>query len=248
MRYFIPIGADCKPARILKAKGLRVFAFPFDWIVCPIYTIYKLLSNNFKGFMEDIIILEKDNRILFNENDENMELIVSNTKIYPVIDIQYDILFPHDFYNNDKNTKTTYKLNLLDIDDEDINIPPASFETELTLPSSDFQKLVRDMTNIGEHVEVKSVGSTLMFNCNGDFASQETTLGETQNGLQFSQSSAPETPIQGIFSLKYLLLFTKCTNMCNQIHMYIKNDYPLVIKYAVANLGDIKLCLAPNVE
>ena len=76
---------------------------------------------------------------------------------------------------------------------------------------------------------------------------QETTLGETQNGLQFSQSSAPETPIQGILK-KYLLLFTKCTNMCNQIHMYIKNDYPLVIKYAVANLGDIKLCLAPNVE
>jgi hypothetical protein len=113
MRYFIPIGADCSPARILKTKGLRVFAFPFDWIVCPIYTIYKLLSNNFKGFMEDIIILEKDNRILFNENDENMELIVSNTKIYPVIDIQYDILFPHDFYNNDKNTiiniKNKYK-------------------------------------------------------------------------------------------------------------------------------------------
>ena len=35
--------------------------------------------------------------------------------------------------------------------------------------------------------------------------------------------------------------------MCNQIHIYIKNDYPLVITYSVANLGDIKLCLAPNV-
>ena len=29
---------------------------------------------------------------------------------------------------------------------------------------------------------------------------------------------------------------------------WIRNDYPLVIKYTVANLGDIKLCLAPNVE
>ena len=92
MCYFIPIGADCSPARILKTKGLRVFSFPFDWIVCSIYTIYKLLSNNFEGFMENIIILDKDNRILFNENDENMELIVSNMKIYPVFDIQYDII------------------------------------------------------------------------------------------------------------------------------------------------------------
>ena len=55
-------------------------------------------------------------------------------------------------------------------------------------------------------------------------------------------------PIQGIFSLKYLTLFTKCTNLCNQINLYIKNDYPLIIRYAVAQLGTIKLCLAPNVS
>ena len=111
--------------------------------------------------------------------------------------------------NVDKKSQTTFKLNLLDISDEEIVIPPAKFETELTLPSTDFQKIVRDMTNIGENID---------------------------------------KPIQGIFSLKYLLLFTKCTNLCNLIHMYIKNDYPLVIRYDVANLGHIKLCLSPNTE
>ena len=48
-----------------------------------------------------------------------------------------------------------------------------------------------------------------------------------------------------MFSLKYLMLLTKCTNLCNQINLYIKNDYPIVIKYNVASLGEIKLCLAP---
>ena len=150
--------------------------------------------------------------------------------------------------NKEKNSQTIYKLNLLDISDENIQIPPATFETELTLPASDFQKLIRDMTNIGELIEIKSVGNELILGCVGDFACQETCLCETNNGLQFSTSTSPELPIQGIFSLKYLLLFTKCTNMCNQIHIYIKNDYPLVITYSVANLGDIKLCLAPNVS
>jgi len=148
--------------------------------------------------------------------------------------------------NKEKNSQTIYKLNLLDIANENIQIPPATFETELTLPSSDFQKIIRDMTNIGNLIEIKSVGDELILACNGDFACQETCLCETNNGLQFSQSASPETPIQGIFCLKYLLLFTKCTNMCNQIHIYIKNDYPLVIRYSVASLGDIKLCLAPN--
>ena len=149
------------------------------------------------------------------------------------------------FFRNDKqcSERTT---------EEEITIPPAEFETELSLPSVDFQKLIRDMTNIADLVDIKSVGDNLIFNCDGDFATQETILKQIEDnsgntGLNFSVSASIDNPIQGIFSLKYLVLFTKCTNLCNLIHMYIKNDYPLIIKYNVANLGDIKLCLSPNV-
>ena len=45
------------------------------------------------------------------------------------------------------------------------------------------------MINIGSNIEIKSMGSQLILNCNGDFASQETVLGETNNGLKFSQTS-----------------------------------------------------------
>jgi len=148
--------------------------------------------------------------------------------------------------NIEKNSKTVYKLNLLDIEEGQIDIPPAKFETELSLPSSDFQKIIRDMVNIGENIDVKSVGPQLILNCSGDFASQETILGETSNGLKFFQQTEEAVPSQGVFSLKYLNQFTKCTNLCQQINVYIKNDYPLIIRYSVAGLGDIKLCLAPN--
>lgn len=149
-------------------------------------------------------------------------------------------------HNDEKNSQTTYKLNLLDIQDETINIPPAEFDTELTFPSGDFQKIIRDMINIAENIEIKSIGNELVLSCEGDFASQETVLGETNNGIQFSTCKAPEYPIQGLYSLKYLILFTKCTNLCQIINIYIKNDYPLIIKYNIASIGDIKLCLAPN--
>ena len=64
--------------------------------------------------------------------------------------------------------------------------------------------------------------------------------------MKFKQNLDDTYIVQGMFSLKYLVLFTKCTNLCNQIQLYIKNDYPLIIKYAIASLGMIKLCLAPN--
>ena len=52
--------------------------------------------------------------------------------------------------------------------------------------------------------------------------------------------------VQGLFSLKHLLLFTKCTNLSNSIEIFIKNDYPMIIRYGVANLGEIKRCLSPK--
>lgn len=150
--------------------------------------------------------------------------------------------------NLEKQSQTIFRMNLLDINEDEINVPPAKFETELTFPSGDFQKLIRDMTNIGDTIEIKSSGSNLILGCNGDFADQETILSENKDGLSFSVKSKPENPIQGFFSLKYLLLFTKCTNLCNLLHIYIKNDYPLIIRYDVANLGQVKLCLSPNIE
>jgi len=206
---------------------MRLLADKFEHFHCFTKTVIGINMNNLYKLIKTMS--NNDILTLFIEKDNPNKLGIK-------------------INNVEKNSQTLFKLNLLDISDEEINIPPAIFETELTLPSSDFQKLIRDMTNIGENIEIKSIGNTLVLNCDGDFANQETILSETQNGLNFSMSSKPELPIQGIFSLKYLILFTKCTNLCNLIHMYIKNDYPLIIKYDVANLGDIKLCLSPLAE
>jgi hypothetical protein len=48
--------------------------------------------------------------------------------------------------------------------------------------------------------------------------------------------------IQGVFELKNLNIFTKCTGLCNNIELFLKNDFPLIIKYSVADLGQIYLC------
>jgi proliferating cell nuclear antigen len=52
--------------------------------------------------------------------------------------------------------------------------------------------------------------------------------------------------VGGEFNLKYLVMFTKCTNLCNTVELYLKNNYPLIIRYQVASLGEIKLCVASH--
>jgi proliferating cell nuclear antigen len=50
--------------------------------------------------------------------------------------------------------------------------------------------------------------------------------------------------IQGVFSLKYLSIFTKCTNLSSLVEIYLKNSYPIILQYSIASMGTVRLCLA----
>ncbi len=164
--------------------------------------------------------------------------------------------------NSDKNSKTTYKLNLLDLNHHEICVDPTKFTEVVTLPSADFQKICRDMHNLADHMEIRSIQNQLIFSCAGDFCSQETIIcdsglaseagaaggsgGGGGSGGSGSSSSSSSEIVQGVFSIKHLVLFTKCTNLSSMMELYLKNDYPLIIRYEVSSLGSIRLALAPQ--
>jgi len=154
--------------------------------------------------------------------------------------------------NGEKNQKTRFKLNLMDIPNIQIEIPPAEFDNELTWVSSDFQKIIRDMIGMGaEEVEIKSSEGQLILTGYSDYATQETIIGESSDGngsISFIQNDNPDEVVQGMYKLKYLAMFSKCTNLCSTIRLHLKNDYPLIIIYKVATLGEIKFCIAPKID
>ena len=113
------------------------------------------------------------------------------------------------------------------------------------MPSSDFQKIIRDLSPLSDKLEIKSLANELIFKCAGSFATAEIRRAESDGSLEFQLKPDNSKIIQGEFSLKNLGYFIKCTNLCSQIEMFLENDLPLVVKYHVASLGEIKLCLAP---
>lgn len=148
--------------------------------------------------------------------------------------------------NTEKNLKTIYKLSMFDIDVLKIDIPPVNFSTTITMPSVYFQKLIRDMHNIAENIEIRNIENKLFLNCKGEFCTQETIIG-TENLLNINivqKEKKKEEIIQGVYSLKYISIFTKCTNLSNVVDIYLKNNYPLILIYKCSNLGEIKLALS----
>ena len=149
------------------------------------------------------------------------------------------------FENGDIKQCKTQLLRLIEPDNEEYEMPKITFSSIINLPSSDFQKIVRDMSSLGDRVEIKCVGNELIFSLSGPFASVQIRRSECDGVLDYVHKQDTSKVIQGEFSLKNLGYVIKCTNLCNSIEMMLENDIPMVIKYNVATLGEIKLCLAP---
>jgi|694.fasta_scaffold00964_12 proliferating cell nuclear antigen len=148
--------------------------------------------------------------------------------------------------NKDKNTIVHSKLKLLDIDEDILDIPDAEFDSVITMPSNEFQKICRDMSNIAETLIIESKGDSFSMSVEGDIGEIEIDIGETQNGLIFSKKFEGKN-VKGRFDLKYIMLFIKSSSLCSQVEIFLKQDYPLILLYSVANLGSIKYVLSPKV-
>lgn len=153
------------------------------------------------------------------------------------------------FDNEHIKQQKIHKLKLNDAEQEDFDFPPMYFSSVLNIPSSDFQKIVRDLSSISDIIEICSIvtnnSSELKFKARGDFAESEIIRSESDESMEYIKKQKTNEIIQGKFSLKNLSYFIKCTNLCNQIELFLENDKPLVVKYYVASLGEIKLCLTP---
>jgi proliferating cell nuclear antigen len=141
--------------------------------------------------------------------------------------------------SENKKTNTKFQLKLLDINESRIEVPDIEMTTVTTLPSVDFQRLCRDMSNIGSEIEIIRTGTSISFKCDGDFANQETVIDQLEDS----------PTINGLYSLKYLNIFTKATSMCASVQIIQENGNRfLILKYNVANLGELKFYLATKVS
>lgn len=173
-------------------------------------------------------------------NQDTMVLFMEN-------DIKFDLGIQIE--NAEKKTKTTFTLKLLDVDIEALKMPEIQFDSVITMPSMYFQRLCKDMSNISDTLTITSNRNQITLSCKGDFASQETVIEDNVNmieGMSFNQTSSEL--VTGAYHLKYLVLFNKASSLCNTMELFMKNNYPLILKYKVANLGELRLCLAPKVD
>lgn len=147
--------------------------------------------------------------------------------------------------NKEKNMKVVSKIRLLDLNEEGYKIPDINFDSVIKMPSNDFQKYCKDLSNISDNVIIKNQNNEFVMSVDGDAGSTEIVLGETVS-VEFNKLS--DDDFIGKFDIKYLLLFIKNSNLCTNVELFLKKDLPLILVYSVASLGSLKFVLAPKTD
>jgi proliferating cell nuclear antigen len=213
------------------STGMKIIAFDIARVTL---VHVKLSSENFEEYSCQRELVLGINVV----NTFKLLKSISNTDILTVTHDQENLIIT--VSNDGKKCTSKFTIRLLDLNEDILELPENDGSTpsyETLIPSIDFQKIVRDMSNIGSEMTVKRQGSFIEFSCEGDFAEKRTTIEQTED---------IGCTITGLFSLKYISMFTKATILCPIVQIVQESDEsPIVFKYTIANLGELRFYLAP---
>tara|TARA_Y100000768_G_scaffold381578_1_gene360487 strand:- start:9010 stop:9465 length:456 start_codon:yes stop_codon:yes gene_type:complete len=131
--------------------------------------------------------------------------------------------------------------------EEELTFDISNFDTVLQMQSYYFQKTCKDLMNTGGvYVELQTDNESVTFKSDDSLLACELSLYETTEGFRFKKKpkNTCDSVSYGVFTLKHLVTFTKCTTLCPVVTLYVQKNMPLVLQYQVANLGIIRYCIA----
>lgn len=142
-----------------------------------------------------------------------------------------------------------FELKLMDIDSEHLGIPENEYEATVTLPSSEFQRICRDLSSIGEAVEISVTKDAVKFATNGDIGNANVLCRphKSSDSEECIEISINE-PVALTFALRYLNTFAKATPLAPNVVLKMSKELPIVVEYHLPDQGDLKFYLAPKVD
>jgi len=142
-----------------------------------------------------------------------------------------------------------YDIKLMDIDQEHLGIPDTEYAATISMPSTEFQRICRDLMAISESVAIECTKEGVKFSAQGDIGNGSVTLRSHTDvekpdlNVEISLSE----PVALTFSLKYLVNFCKATGLSGSVNLCLSNEVPLLVEYKLANSSYLRFYLAPKI-
>ena len=140
-------------------------------------------------------------------------------------------------------------MKLMDIDSEHLGIPETEYDVTLRMPSVEFQRICRDLASIGDTVGISVTKDGVKFSTTGDIGEANITVRQNSEDDKDKMIAIElGAPVSLTFALRYLNSFTKATPLCDQVIIRLSPNVPVVVQYAVTEVGYVSYFLAPKIE
>lgn len=134
-------------------------------------------------------------------------------------------------------TKRTFKLALIDIEQEDKAMPMLDYSCKVEMSSMDFAEAVEDCIIVADSCNFSVSQNKFIIEAKG--------LNSTKS--EFSEEIKAEGEGKAKYSLEYMQKFIRACKLSEKIRINFSNDYPLKIEFKENNF-DLAFILAPRVE
>mmetsp|Transcript_83540 Transcript_83540/g.269293 ORF Transcript_83540/g.269293 Transcript_83540/m.269293 type:complete len:259 (-) Transcript_83540:198-974(-) len=144
-----------------------------------------------------------------------------------------------------------FDLKLMQIESEHMEIPEQQYKVVVKLPSSEFQRICRDLREFGETMQIKASKEGITFSVQGDLGAGNVLLKPREADKPEDRVSLTvHEPVTATFALRYLVNFSKAAPLCGSVELGLGPDAPLLVKYDLENAdnGHMQFYLAPKID
>jgi len=160
------------------------------------------------------------------------------------------------FENPKQNKLSQFELKLLDIDADALGIPETDYQSVIKMPASEFQRICRDLTILGDTVVIAATKKGVKFSVSGEMGKGDITVKPSAGADEKEDEQVTiniEEPVSLTFALRYLNFFTRATSLSATVTLSMSKDVPLVVEYPITGkeneqIGHVRFYLAPKIE
>lgn len=154
------------------------------------------------------------------------------------------------FESPNQDRVSDFQLKLMDIDSEHLGIPDTEYKCNVKMPSSEFQRIIRDLQVLGDTCTIAVTKEGICFSASGDLGTGKIML--KHNSTVDKEDDAVvidmQEPVELNFALRYLSMFTKATSLGPTVTLAMSPDIPVVVEFPIDTFGSLRYYLAPKID
>jgi proliferating cell nuclear antigen len=178
-------------------------------------------------------------------SDDSVELRIAETTPCDELQVMFE--------SSSGNKSQSFELKLLDLEVDRLETPEMIYDAVLTTASYELQRLFKNLSSIGDTVQISAAAGKIEFVTAGDVGRARVSLVDSQTTEGVTTTSVVTvdagTKVSNTFALRYMNSFAKATPLSTKVTVSLTEGMPVRVRYSLDDGdGHVQFYLAPKIN